>query len=458
MFHKYLFILAHSLGDRNFYQTYKKLSQNQWKKYEGLKEEQDKQLRYMINFAHNNVPYYRRLFDNLKLHTDDIRSIEDLEKLPILTKEIIKSNWGDFKPINLKKIKYFELATGGSIGTPFRFRITKFDRFLSGASLYRGWGYGNYDLADEMVILGGSSLDIGKKSYIEKRFQEITRNLIKLSSFDMGSDEMREYVNIINSFKPKFIRGYASSIYLFSKWLKENNLDIYNPRAIFTTAEKLYPHMRDTIEKIFNCDIYDGYGLNDGGVAAYECSEHSGLHIDMERSVMEIVDKDGKQLDNGEGKILATSLYNYAMPFIRYDTNDLGFITNEPCRCGRGYKLLKEVIGRDKEFLITPEGKKVHGAAFFNTIFAEILKLNSLDINDINQFQVIQNKVDGVIVNMICKENFNDSALEDIKEIIRKRNGWRIDFNVVDKIEKSPSGKHKFIINNIDTKILFSKL
>ena len=97
---KRLFIFAHQVGDRKFYLTYKKLVKNQRGPYKELKEEQEKQLVYMINFAYKNVPYYPRLFDDLKLNPGDVKNIEDLEKLPILTKEIIKHNW--------EKIYYIE--------------------------------------------------------------------------------------------------------------------------------------------------------------------------------------------------------------------------------------------------------------------------------------------------------------------------------------------------------------
>ncbi|MBE9595135.1 MAG: phenylacetate--CoA ligase family protein, partial [Proteobacteria bacterium] len=276
MFHKLLFILAHQIGDRYFYPTYKKVMQNQWQSYEELKEEQEKQLSVMIDFAYKNVPYYHKLLDDLKLSPDDIKKVEDLEKLPILTKDIIKQNWEDFKPVNLNKMRYYEAATGGSTGTPLKYRLYKFDRFLGGALLYRGWGYGGYALGDKMVFLAGTSLDVGTKPYIIKIMHEISRNLKKLSAFDMGERELQEYVNTINSFKPKFIRGYASSIYFFSKWIEENNLEIHQPLAVFTTAEKLYPNMREKIGDVFNCDVYDGYGLGDGGVTAWECPEHSG--------------------------------------------------------------------------------------------------------------------------------------------------------------------------------------
>ena len=449
MFRKGLFIFAHQIGDRNFYPTYKKRVKNQWKSYEELKEEQEKQLRNMIDFAYKNVPYYHKLFDDLKLNPSDIKGTEDLEKLPILTKEIIKQNWEGFKPVNLNKMRYYEQVTGGSTGTPFKYRLSKFDRFLSGALLYRGWGYGKYELGDKMVFLAGTSLDVGTKPYIIKIMHEISRNLKKLSAFDMGEKEMQEYVNTINSFKPKFIRGYASSIYFFSKWIEENDMEIRQPLAVFTTAEKLYPNMREKIGAVFNCDVYDAYGLSDGGLGAYECPEHLGLHIDTERSVMEVVDKDGKQLENGEGKILATSLYNYAMPFIRYDTGDLGYIIDDTCGCGRGYKLIKEIVGRGQEFLIDPTGRYIHGAAFYYEI---ILELDT--VNEIKEIQVIQKSQDKIILKIVSTNNFDESQVYKIREIVRKRfSGLDVEFKFVDKIEKTRAGKYKFIINEIGNKL-----
>jgi len=115
---------------------------------------------------------------------------------------------------------------------------------------------------------------------------------------------MREYAGVLNSFKPRFIRGYASSIYFFARWLEENQVSVPFPEGVFTTAEKLFPHMRKTIGDVFGCDVYDNYGLNDGGISAYECPEHAGLHIDTERSIMEVVDNNGLAVEEGEGQIL----------------------------------------------------------------------------------------------------------------------------------------------------------
>lgn len=394
----------------------------------------------MIIFAHENVPYYRDLFKSLKLQPKDIKCIADLEKLPIINKDIIKQHWEDFKPANLSGMKYYSDNTGGSTGTPFSYRLSKHDRFLSGALLYRGWGYGGYKPGDRMVFIAGSSLGFDTKSRLATFAHEKLRNLRKFSSFDMGDYEMRAYIRAINSFKPKFIRGYASSIYFFAKWIEEKGLTIWSPIAVFTTSDNLFPYMRKKISEVFGCEVYDGYGLNDGGVSAYECPEHLGMHIDTERSIMEVVDSEGHQIDRGMGHILSTSLHNYAMPFIRYTTGDDGYIIDDKCGCGLGHQLLKEVRGRTTDVLFTPEGKNIHGW-FFLHIFWDCGK-------GIREYQVIQETLENIVVKIVPEDGFDEKQLDHIREFINKRSpGWDIKFKYVDTTERTGAGKYKFIIN-----------
>ena len=445
MIRKLTFILAHDIGNVNFYYTYKKLMNDQWRSYDELKKEQERQLGNMLNFCYNYVPYYHTLFKKLNISPDEIKILKDLEKMPVLTTETIKKNWKEFKPTNLNKIGYYNRSTGGSTGTPFKYRITKYERFLDGATIYKGWSYAGYELGDRMVFLGGSSVGVGNIQTVfgrlEKEIHETVRNIKLLSSFDMGEKEMQQYAKIINSFRPIYIYGYPSALYFFSKWIDEQDINIHISQGIFTTAEKLFPYMRAKIEDVFGCDVYDTYGLNDGGVHAFECSEHNGLHIATERSIMEVVDENNGQLESGRGRILATSLYNYAMPFIRYDTGDLGYIVDSVCGCGRGHKLLKEIIGRQQEMLETPEGKYIHGE-FFTHIFWEI--------NGVKEFQTVQEKIDKIVIKIIPEEYFDEDQLDIIRKIIRKKSeGWNVEFKFVDKIERTGAGKYKFVINEI---------
>lgn len=451
MLRKPLFILAHEVGNRSFFPTYKNIRQSQWLPYAELKRAQEKQLRALIDFSYEQVPYYRSLFKELHLHPKDIRKIEDLEKLPLLTKETIKARWEEFKPTTLSSMKFDSIATGGSTGTPLQYRLSSDDRFLGAALLYRGWGYGGYNLGDRMVMVAGTSLDINTKTRVVTRAHEIARNMRKFSSFDMGESEMRQYAATLSSFSPRFIRGYASSIYFFARWLEGNDIDVPPVDAVFTTAEKLMPHMRKTIGEMFGCDVYDNYGLQDGGVSAYECSEHSGLHIDTERSIMEVVDSSAHQVVNGEGLILATSLHNYSMPFIRYSTGDIGFLSDKECACGRHHLILDNIVAREKEYLVTPTCRVIHGAAFIGLIFILLESSAFPDtVNQIRQYQIIQRSKEALEIRLVCDEPLPDEVLEYIQNLVSERfDGWRMEFEYVDAIDQTGAGKFKFIINEM---------
>ena len=119
----------------------------------------------------------------------------------------------------------------------------------------------------------------------------------------------------------------------------------------------------------------------------------------------------------------------------------MGSITNEICSCGRGYKLLKEVVGRQQEMLETPEGKYIHGE-FFTHIFWEI--------DGVKEFQVVQEKIDTIVIKIVPEDDFNEKQLDKIREIVRERSeGWTVEFKFVDAIKRTGAGKYKFIINNI---------
>jgi phenylacetate-CoA ligase len=442
LFHKTLFYLAHEGFDSSFFHTYRQVVKNQYKPYKELKKQQDAKFCALIHYAYQNIPFYRNLLKNQMLNPSDFKSTEDLVKLPVLTKSAVKEHWKDLTPVHLSKRQYINGFTGGSTGTPLNYRLSKSDRSLGGALIYRGWGYAGYQPGDKMVFLAGSSLNVGEKTVFLPTIEEFFRNIRKCSSFDMSEINMVNYCAVINNFQPFYIRGYASSLYFFAKWIEDNGMDIVIPHAVFTTAEKLFPSMREKIQDVFQCPVYDHYGLNDGGLSAFECSEHAGLHIDTERSVLEVVDEQGNQIDKGVGRILATSLSNFAMPFIRYDTGDIGNITNDPCPCGRGSKLLKEVIGREQEILKTPEGTYIHGE-FFSHIFWEI--------ENVKEFQVIQHDLDHILINIVPEANFNKNQLEIITKYINKRSPqWNVEFKFPENLERSAGGKYKFIINTME--------
>ncbi len=433
-----LFKLAHQLVYPGFMAQYKGLMKNQFRSREELMSAPASSLRALMMYAYDKVPYSHALLKERNLKPDHFKTVGDLERLPVLTKEVIKANWEHFVPSDLATRKFERRATGGSTGTPFPYRMSKHDKMLSMCHLYRGWSYAGYELGDRMVFMGGSSLTMGVGSSAARRVHEIAKNIRMLSSFDMDDAHMRSYADSINRFRPKFIFGYASSIHFFSRWLKGNSVQIRSPVAIFTTAEKLFPQARKEVEEVFRCEVMDTYGLNDGGISAFECLEHRGMHIDTERAVLEVVDGEGRQMTKGEGRILATSLHNLSMPFVRYDTGDVGLVTDEMCPCGRQHPLMEGIKGREQEMLMTPEGAAVHGE-FFTHIFWEV--------SGVKEFQVVQDAKDHLTVRLVPDEGYDPKEMDKVREYIRARSvGWKVEFVKVDAIDRTKGGKYRFIV------------
>jgi len=421
-----------------YYDTFMK---RQWLKYEELIKEANGQLRKIIDYAYSYVPYYKNLFNDLNISPKDINSIEDLQKLPILTKDIIKNNFESFTPENISSLKFINDSTGGSTGVPLKYRMSLEDYERGIALLYRGWSYAGYKLGDKVAVIAGSSLIPNIKVDFKKRIYDFFLNEKHYSSFNLSEENLYTYLRSLNSWKPQFIRGYASSIYLVAKFIDDNHLPIkFHPKAIFTTAEKLFEHQRKIIEKVFDTEVFDTYGVNDGGVSAYECPMHRGLHIDMERAILEVVDEDGRQIFDKAGRILATSLYNYALPFIRYDTGDIGILSSERCACGRETPLLKEIIGR------TTESLKLNGITIGSPVLTVLM-----GGFDIEQYQIIQNSEDSITIKIVKGKNFSNRDEDFIRKSFFSHVG-KIDikFEYVESIIPPEGQKHKFIINKVD--------
>ncbi|MBX3043259.1 MAG: phenylacetate--CoA ligase family protein [Ignavibacteriae bacterium] len=438
-----IFKLANNVFDIDIIKLYEQFKNIEFKSKLELKKDQETQLNRMLIHCYNNVPYYKEIFNNLNIKYDDINTIEDLGKLPVLTKEIVKKNPNQFIPKNLVQFKHKQGRTGGTTGTPFIFYIDHKQRIRSIALLYLGLTNAGYNFGDKILFLGGSSIG-GSGSIGIKYFYKYGLNFHKLSSFDMEERNLKLYYNTLVKEKPLYIRGYASSLYFLADWIDKSNLNNYKFNAVFSMTEKLHDYMREKIENVFQCKVFDQYGLYDGGLSAYECVKHDGMHIDTQNSIMETVDSNNMENCESEGRVLATSLYNYAYPLIRYETGDIATVTEELCSCGRQTKRIKEIVGRSVDILQSPDGKYIHG-----WIFSYIFKVHC---QGIKQYQVIQEDLFNITIKIIKEKNFDENQIKMINKIVHDRAPmWILNFEFVDSIDTTEAGKFKYIINKLNS-------
>jgi phenylacetate-CoA ligase len=437
---KAIFLAAHEIQQPGFYNLYKSLMRNQWRSRQALRHEQDMMLRRMVRFCFDRVPFYRRRFKEIGITPSDIRTHSDLDKIPPIRKEDMLSAKSSFVPIGWNG-KYYLNTTGGTTGTNLTFRLSRSDRFLSGALLYRGWSGGGYCLGNRMMVLAGASLVQDAQSLTRMRAIEFTRNLRLCSAFRMSPVNLEKYLGIMRSWKPSFLRGYPSALNEFAEYIERQGKAVPKLKGVYTTAEKLYPEVRRTLERVFNVRVFDGYGANDGGAGAHEY-ECGNMHVDTERSFLEAVDEDNSQIANGKGRVLVTSLKNFAMPFLRYELGDEVLITDEECSCGRGLPMLKEVIGRTTSVLVTPDGSRVHGW-FFRQTFGSIGE-------GVRKFKVVQETERNIRIDIVPGPGFNDGIIQRIRTLVNATcSDWNLDFHIVESIPKSKSGKLIFIESKV---------
>jgi phenylacetate-CoA ligase len=214
-----------------------------------------------------------------------------------------------------------------------------------------GWLLAGYVLGDRMGIFGGASVaSMDAVPWRPSRW-DVVLNRRQFSTIALDDDHIAQYWEYIERWKPEYIRGYPFALAQFCRHRPKGDMNSYRPKAVLTTSEMLTASARATIEGTFDAPVFDAWGLNDGGAAAYECSEHNGMHVDITRAYVETVDDGGRPVWGVPGRIVVTSLTNRAFPFVRYDTGDVGVLAWRDCGCGRSGLMLTQILGRADERL-----------------------------------------------------------------------------------------------------------
>lgn len=423
------------------------LEKSQWDSLQEIKRIQLIKLRTLVKHADENVPFYHQTFRELKLRSRDIKSLEDLKKLPIIRKEDLRYNFPNTLAGNYKIESLQKRATSGSTGKPLEVYRDKRVIWHDWAAWYRfaSW-YGFYP-GDKIISLSTCRpLDLS----IRNLLGNFARRWLWLSAYRMTEQTLRNFTLTLRRFKPKVLHGFTSPIFLLANFLRKEGVTDVSFSSIHTEGEPLLGFQRRLIESVFNCRVFDHYGSVEIGVIAQECEKHSGLHINAEERVVEFV-KDGEDVSSEEeGEMVITDLNNYAMPFIRYNLEDVGTPTDEPCACGRGLPLIRELKGRLCDLIVGKDGG-LFGGQFFALPAPYIIRNHEW----IRQFQIIQPSREKLLVRMIKSAEPKNEDLEYLINQIHKHLGdieVKVDF--VDSIPEA--SKRRFVISYVTQK-LFNK-
>lgn len=430
-----------------FRNTYAFLQESQYWSREELDEYQLEQLSKLLHHAYQNVPYYRRIFDESGLKPKDIQDFRDLQLLPYLTKNIVQENLMDLVARNYSKSKLQYVTTGGSTGTPLGFYLEKeVSAAREWAFMLTQWNRAGFKIGDRCVILRGNVVGSSRKGKFWE-YDPINKNLV-LSSYHMTDETLPKYIEKINEFRPDFIRAYPSTITIMARFMRVSNIRPFpSIKAILLGSENLYSWQRELLEEIFECRIYSWYGHTEMCALAGECEKSTNYHIFPEYGYVEIIGKGGKSISGVSkmGEIVATSFNNFAMPFIRYRTMDLAQSTNAKCECGRSYPLLKNVEGRLQELIVANDGSLI-------SLGPVIFGIHDIDWAKIKQIQFIQDIPGELTIQVVKDSSYPEMEIEAY--VLRLFNArlegrCRLDVRFVDYIPRTQRGKYRYLIQKI---------
>jgi len=308
-------------------------------------------LRIALDCARSSNAYYAQLFASVGFDTHKMTSFEDMGVLAVTTKGDIREHQSDFEVCASVCPHQVEMATGGSTGQSLKFSMSRDDQLRSVGVQMAGWHLAGYVLGDRFAIFAGAS--IAKRDVVPWRVSrsDLVLNRRQFSAADLDDERIAQYWDYIQRWRPAYLRGYPTAIAELCRHRPAGRSRPYRPQAVLTTSEMLIPSDRRIIEETLEAPVFDGWGLNDGGAAAYECRQHAGMHVDTTRSYVEIVDEKGQPVWGTPGRVVVTSLTNKAFPFVRYDTGDMGVLEWRNCQCGRTGLMLMQILGRSNDTL-----------------------------------------------------------------------------------------------------------
>ncbi|EIM05713.1 Coenzyme F390 synthetase-like protein [Planococcus antarcticus DSM 14505] len=398
---------------------------------------QNKQLINFIKYAYDNSPFYKKIYSNIDI--DNIKTIEDFKRLPVVDKEMIRENINEV--ITIPKSDGIEEHTGGTTGKSLVVLGTVEDSMKRMAMLDHfkaRVGFENNKMK-RATFNGKHIVPPSQKGKAFWRYNRATKQMI-YSSFHLTEENMKYYINSLNKFKPAAIDGFFMSMCDIANYIERHNLQLdFVPIAIFPTSETLTKSGRQLLERVFKCKVYDQYASSEGAPFVTEC-KYQKLHIELSTGVFE-------HIEEGNQEILVTSFSTHGTPLIRYKIGDaMDFDTlSQTCKCGVESPIVKSIQGRKLDFLYTADGAKINGGNVAN-LFKNIP-------NALVRAQTIQDKKDEIKIFLEVDKNLYKNEYDVLlkNEFLHKfGTNTNIIIEHVDNIPREKSGKFRLIKNNVE--------
>jgi len=416
---------------------YKELMEREYWTDQQWREYQTDLLRRFVRHCYENVPVYRTRFDQCSLSPQDIRSLDDLVKIPPLSKDDVRKWQEQMLATNYPRTSMYPVHTTGSTGAPLTFfgHRQRSEHIVAG--LWRIYSRCGWQPGEKVASIWGFNAAANARASWKRWLRDSVSGTLHFNAFDANDREFEEWLRVLKKNKPSVLVCYASSGSRFARWLLDRQETLPCIKGVYTTSEKLFEQQARLLEQAFECKVFDLYGCGEAIHIACTC-EQGSMHINPDMVVVE----NGEPNEQGTRPLIITGLRNWAMPFLRYVNGDCGLLVQGACDCGRQSPLMDLQIARVADVFRFPDGKEYPSLYF-------ILRLYAKGFDGVELFQFHQDQPDHIRLLIVKNSRFTDqthSKLGGVKEEIEAHidHQARVDVEYVDGIEQTSSGKHLY--------------
>jgi len=413
------------------------LTRDAWNLEEILRY-QGENLRRLMRHAVTHVPYYRELFGNLGLSPEEIKTVSDLQKLPILEKSQVREDPIRFVDERLNPEGLKCEGTTGTTGTPIKI-------FKTPEILQRHYAY--FDVRCRRL----AGMDFGREPYVMLGAQIVAspsrthppfwcynyaHRQLYMSVFHLSPVYLPYYLREIRRRPYQAIMGYPSALHTLAQYILDTGENRFKFKTAVTSGEILHSYQREIIQQAFGCKVFDQYGCTEICVFAAQCHEGS-MHVSPDYGVLEVVDDAGRPVAVGTtGQFICTGLLNDTQVLIRYRLGDRGAFSDERCRCGSSLPVLKSIDGRAGDVFVLPDGRRLGR-----------LGDSMYGVTNVAEWQLIQEAPDLFTMCVVPAKGYSPADSEQILRNFRHDlPGVEINIKIVPAIEQGPGGKRALFV------------
>ncbi len=436
-----LYPLHERIMGRPTFRLLEELERSQWLSTDQLRARQGAKLMHLLRHAALTCPFYTETLESLDVDPVSEGPFDVLGCLPLVDKRTVRERI--HAPMGKPRDRRTRpMSTGGSTGETLDFYVDTMRTAYDKAARMRTHRWFGVEPGDKEVYLWAAPIGNRRQDRLRTVRDGLLNDLL-LSAFDLSPVTTRRYLRAMRAFDPVCVFGSPSSLVKLCEFARRADLtpNLRSLKAVFVTGVVLDVQQRAALSEFFAVPVVDGYGGRDSGFCAHECA-HGTMHVTSEHVVMEIVDSSGRPRPHGEsGEIVVTNLDNFATPFIRYRTGDVGRMLDSTCPCGRGLEIMDVVAGRKTDHLVAADGSLRHALSVIYLL---------REMENVRQFQIHQKHNRSIDVRVVAHGKLDIAARDRVLSGVHRCLGENLGttLHVVDEIAAQPSGKFRHVISD----------